>query len=238
MKTEVVKSSPRELDGFDTIEGEDQPAHAGIIQGTLIKFGTSSLPTKWALPDGTQLSPQLELVPVNILRVVQKWPPGDNATNEPPETRILEPHEKVPDVEQLNVDCPRAEWRMRDGQPKGPFEFAYCVWLLDLRTMNRFTYIASTVGGQRAVRELRDHVTWMRKFRGSRLFPIVTLADVFMSTRFGGRQRPHFALTGRWITLGNGGSEVLLEKPAASTGGARTVEAPTAKEVTGDEIPF
>jgi len=62
---------------------------------------------------------------------------------------------------------------------------------------------------------LVEKIKWMRKFKGPHLVPVVCLSDIFMQTRFGGRQRPHFLIK-RWVTMGNGSEEqVLLPAPAA-----------------------
>jgi hypothetical protein len=89
------------------------------------------------------------------------------------------------------------------------------------------------------VRELRDRVDWMRKFRGANVYAGVVLADVFMSTDYGGRQRPHFEIM-HWIRFGDAGTPLpapeqptLIDKgePPTPTAGAQTTESP--KQKTG-----
>jgi hypothetical protein len=79
----------------------------------------------------------------------------------------------------------------------------------------------------------------MRRFRGPGIFAVVCLRDVFMNTRFGGRQRPHFEVQ-RWVRLGDGGGEPLAISgptgPLPENKTAETVTVPSAKEVTGDEV--
>jgi hypothetical protein len=73
----------------------------------------------------------------------------------------------------------------------------------------------------------------MRRFRGGSVCPVITLTDTHMNTRFGGRQRPHFDVK-RWVNFGGeGGAQPVLPP---STG--HTVEPPTAKEATGDSVPY
>jgi hypothetical protein len=50
-----------------------------------------------------------------------------------------------------------------------------------------------------------------RRIHGN-VYPVVTLADIFMKTRFGGRQRPHFEVK-RWADL-SGGEATALPAPA------------------------
>jgi hypothetical protein len=238
MSQDMIKQNTRELDGFegfeDGIEGDDNAQSTSIIQGTRVKFTNEA---KWVTYDGEQLPSERELVGVDILRIVQKWPPGDNNNNEPPKTTTLEPGQKFPDVDELNAKTPRAEWRTGPaGQPVGPYERAYVVYLLDPQTVARFTYITPTMGGGIAVRDLAERVEWMRKFRSARVYPVVTLSNTYMPTRYGGRQRPHFNIK-RWVTFGSTG-DVLPAADSPQLTGPKVVEPPTAKEVTDDEILF
>jgi hypothetical protein len=124
----------------------------------------------------------------------------------------------------------------RDRQPRGPWQAQHVVRLFDPRTMDRFSYPTGTVGGGMCVRDLVDRVKLMRQYRGENVYPVVTLTDTFMPTRYGGRQRPHFNIR-KWIKLGDGGGILSpTESPALS--GPQTVEAPTAKEVVDDEIKY
>jgi hypothetical protein len=62
-----------ETDGFETfeagVEGEESQGR-GVIQGTCVKFTNEAA---WMINDGDELSGDLELVVVDIARVVQKW---------------------------------------------------------------------------------------------------------------------------------------------------------------------
>ena len=199
----------------------------------------------------------LELAAVNVIRVVQKWKDGV-----PEETIILEPGQKFPDVEKMNEAAPRAEWvEGPDGKMRGPWQAQHIVYLLNLETMDRYSYPTGTVGGGIAVRELVDKTKWMRRLRGENVHPVVVLSDVFMNTRFGGRQRPSFVIK-RWIDLGGDNktlpapspaliehvekelaeakkpAEAAAKKPAKVTKvGARKVDEPTLEEILNDDLP-
>jgi hypothetical protein len=54
--------------------------------------------------DGDEIPTDLELVAVDVGRVVQKW-----QEQQPVETIILEPHQKFPDVKEMNEKIPREE---------------------------------------------------------------------------------------------------------------------------------
>ena len=244
--TDIVKHEPTKLvDNFegwdDGVEGDDRPQGAGIIQGTLIKFTNEYT---WVMRDGEELPENLELCPVDVLRVVQKW-----HDQQPIETIILEPHQKFPDIKRMNEEAPKEELvEGPDGKMRGPYQAQHIVYLLDLETMDKYTFPTGTNGGRRAVRELRNKLVWMRKLRGANVYPVVTLSDTFMPTQFGGRQRPHFIVK-RWVRLGGEGGEVealpspkpvsasAVETSAQSELPLNEVKEPSLKEELNDAIP-
>ena len=223
---EVMKPPIDDWAFEDAVEGENSPANR-LIQGQKVKFSNQAT---WTIGEGEELPKTRELVAANVIRVTQKWVDGR------PMTRILEPGEKFPDVEKLNANTPQSEWREGpDGKLHGPFQNSYVLYLIDMSNAERFTYVASTIGGGIAVRDLVDRTRWMRSFRGANVYPIVTLSDTFMNTRFGGRQRPQFVIKG-WVALGGDGALPPTEPPALT--GPQTVAPPTAKEAMSDAIPF
>ena len=256
--TDIVKHEPAKLvDNFegwdDGVEGDDRPQGAGIIQGTLIKFTNEYT---WVMRDGEELPENLELCPVDVLRVVQKW-----QDQQPIETIILEPHQKFPDIKKMNEEAPKEELvEGPDGKMHGPYQAQHIVYLLDPKTMDKYTFPTGTAGGAIAVRELRDKIVWMRKFRGPNVYPTVLLRDTFFPTRFGGRQRPHFKiLPNRWVRLGGEGDQIepasgLTPLPPPTTATAtpdkpiepatvqselplETVKEPSLKEELNDDLP-
>jgi len=92
----------KNVDGFDTfedgVEGEKQRA-SGPIQGTLIKFTNTG---EWAFRDDEILPDDLELVAIDIARIVQKW----GADHQPLETIYLKNGEKFPDLTRMNDEVP------------------------------------------------------------------------------------------------------------------------------------
>src|SRR6516165_1882788 len=124
----VKKDRPNVIDGFegweDRFEGDDRPEGAGIIQGILLKFTNEAT---WVTRDGDELPANLELVAVDVGRVLQKW-----QDQQPVETIILEPHQKFPDIEKMNEETPKEEWvEGPDGQMRGPWQAQHIVYLLD-----------------------------------------------------------------------------------------------------------
>jgi hypothetical protein len=245
MTNEVTKQTPP-LDGFagfeDAIEGEDQPR--GPLQGTRrVKFDDAT----WATADGEEITPDREFIVANIVRVVQKI-----IDKKAVETRVLEPGEKFPNFKKLNEAAPREEWGEDfNGNPRGPWIGREIVLMLDPISMDRFAFSAylNTIGSVLAVRDLAQRTNDMRNFRGAHVNPVITCSDVFLPTKYGGRQRPHFKIP-RWVPFGGDGKTQALLPPTsptlppadaqagqASSDGLHTVEPPSVAETLDDSIP-
>ena len=247
MSNDIVKKDPTSIDNFagweDGVEGDDRPQSAGIIQGSLVKFSNEAM---WVTRDGDELSADLELVAVDVGRVVQKW-----QDQQPVETIILQPHQKFPDIEKMNEETPKEQWvEGPDGQMRGPWQSQHVLYLLDLKAMDKYTFPTGTAGGRIAVGELRDKLMWMRRLRGPNVYPVIALSNTFMNTRFGARQRPYFKIV-RWVRLGGEGGEVEALPPPPSSATAQSapvtqtsaqsdlplVTEPSLAEEMSDEIP-
>ena len=93
------------------------------------------------------------------------------------------------------------------------------------RALDELTYVTSTDGGDIAVEELSKKVMSLRELHGNpNICVVVKLRNTFMSTGYGGQQRPYFLYL-RAVTFGDGGA-------------VKPIEPPSAKDVTGDEIRF
>jgi hypothetical protein len=246
MSNEIVESPSHALDGFDAWGG-DEEQDARAEEGYRVKFTNEA---KWVANDKI-LSPTLELVAVNIDRYVIYWKP-DGTGPDRAKSYYLKPGQKFPDIDQMNADTPKDQWRESFGKDVGPWQAQHIVRLLDPVSMDRYSFPTSTDGGHAAVLELRQRTKDMRQVRGVRVFALVRLRDTFMPTAYGGRQRPYFEIV-RFVTFGDDGavkSSVLPSSDTPSLAGPstpstvsdsaqmRTVEPPTAKEVTQDEILF
>jgi hypothetical protein len=197
--TDAMKNYTPPDDGFDdTSDGDLFPR---VIQGTLVRFGNDGA---WKDSDDEKIPEGLELVVNSIGRVVQKW-----INQSPVETTFLQPSEKCPDIEALNAACPKSEWGEDfNGNPRGPWQVQQVVYLVNLETMQKFTFPTSTTGGGIAIGELKDAVQLMRRYRGAGVYPVVRLTSRHMHTRFGGRERPFFQIL-RWISFDQSGGPAL-----------------------------
>jgi hypothetical protein len=233
--TELRKIETKAIDGFagytNHVEGSEQPPSVGLIRGMRIRFSADE---RWLDRDDNELSPDLGLIAANLERVVRKWI-GDN----PVETIVLAPGQKFPNLEKLNDECPRSEWREKFGKLVGPWSAEHIFHFLEPKTMAAFTWPSpiTTFGSARAVSDLVERINWMRKARCSdHIFPIVTLGKTFMQTQYGGRQRPVLEVK-RWILLGGDQKLLGANEPAAIGPPLQEVKAPSLAEELNDSIP-
>jgi hypothetical protein len=239
-------------DGFDDDGMTDSEIR--VIQGEKWKFNNEG---DWVNDSDEVIPPTREVVVVDVTRVLQKWIDRMPVKGT---TRFISFGERI-DTDALNEACPKSEWgEDPGGHEQGPWRIQAVVYMVDATTMARFTYTTNTAGGGIAIGDLRDAVKWMRKLKGPGIYPVVSLGDKHMNTRFGGRQRPHFVIK-RWISFGPDGM-TPLPAPASPQGGpggtlplassqgklpkassalpsgTRSVEEPTLHEEMDDGIPF
>jgi len=252
MSNELEKPTPRALDGFDVyddaVEGQEEPRSQ---QGSLVKFTNEAT---W-VANGEEISPELKLVAVDVDRYVVYWKP-DGSGPDRERSYYLGPSDKFPDIKLLNATAPESEWREAFGSMHGPWQAQHIVRLLNPDSLDRYSYPTSTDGGHIAVKDLVDRTRWMRKVKNDpNIYAQVTLSNTFMSTRFGGRQRPHFHIV-QFVKLGGGelvaadtpsiagpASEGSGPAPATGTSGVaaasmQAVAPPSLKEEINDAIPF
>ena len=227
---ELIKSEQEVmLDGFDAYGDE---LDRRLLQGTQIKFTNAYT---WVTRAGEEMPTDEEFIAVDVKRVEAKWTTDKNA---PPQTRVLLPGEKFRDIRKLNEETPKSEWREYNGQLKGPWENQHYLYLLD-QLMKRYTYVASTSGGNIAISELVQQVKDARIVYGPDTYAKVRLSDTWMKTSYSpdGRQRPHFIITGYTRKRGGGGDGKLVELPnLTESEELEHLDKPTAKQVLDDDI--
>ena len=225
-------SQSQELDGFSGFV--EYGGGKRTFEGTKIKFTTEAT---WIDASGQEITGPL--VAVDVLRRVCWWIGGDLVKAE-----ILAPKQAWPDISALNEQEPKENWRMAFGKHVGPVQGEHVVLLVNFETMERYWWPSpiDTIGSAIAVHNLVDQVALMRKFRGQNVFPVVELSHTFMSTNYGGRERPLLQVID-WKRFGPNGTAALPEpKPApaveASSTPTTAAEAPAvAPEKQPESIP-
>ena len=229
---ELIENAMKEvMDGFDAYGDE---LDRRLLQGTQIKFTNAYT---WVTRAGEEMPTDEEFIAVDVKRVEAKWTTDKNA---PPQTRVLLPGEKFRDIRKLNEETPKSEWREYNGQLKGPWENQHYLYLLD-QLMKRYTYVASTSGGNIAISELVQQVKDARIVYGPDTYAKGRLSDTWMKTSYSpdGRQRPHFIITGYTRKRGGGGDGKLDELPdLTKSEELEHLDKPTAKQVLDDDIAF
>src|SRR5262249_48344586 len=153
------------------------------IQGVEASFTNDS---RWVDGNDEALPPGLRVVPAGVKRVVQKWLPGNGGP--PVETITLEAHQPFPDVKEMNNKCPESEWGTDlNGKPRGPWQIARVLYLIDPQTLDQYTFIATNIGSTRAVDDLVNKIRWVQKHRGPDVLPLLQFSTTWMPTRYGGR---------------------------------------------------
>jgi hypothetical protein len=207
---------PAVYDGFDETE-----VNARLIQGARIDCNVLDTAAPWKNPDDTPVDADAEWLVTGIHEAIQRWRDGQC------ETTHKQPGVPLPSVKELNAGVPASEWETNKftGEPRPPYEHVWVVYLVDLATCDRRTFVSGTVGAKIAWEELRDRVAWMRRLRGERVLPIIRLGiGSFLTRKFGVRPRPTF-LPNRWI-----GPAITMPAPQIEHTPAPTNEYAAAKE--------
>jgi hypothetical protein len=211
-----------------------------LIHGEILKF----VDGVWSIRGGGEPPPDTVMLAIGTTEAVQCW-----KDQQVLDTVIKRPDELLPDINQLNEQIPQKEWETGlDGQPKAPWAHVYVVYFVDPREGALYTYLNSTWGAKRAVKDIEQRVEWMRAMRGERVSPLVKLSSKPMKTQYGKKMRPHFEII-EWRELGGGGGNgVLPNKPTPQlTGPAKAdpaakvgkpVKPVSRKEELDGEIPF
>jgi hypothetical protein len=183
LTTDGIDGHTDEVTGQETKKG-------GLFRGTRIKFSKTC---QWEIDD-EPIDPAIRLIFIDVTRIVTRWGPD----KKPVETIVLEPGEKWPDHEAWNDALPHTEWIQGMNGLVGPWRPQQIVHFLNPKSMAQFHWADGTVGGSIAIREAVESIKAMRRFRPGAA-PVVELASKFMNTKFGGRQRPHFAIH-NWVS--------------------------------------
>jgi hypothetical protein len=241
-------SEDQENDGLSSFSLEQIGQHTGAFGGArLLKYVTDHFVTR----EGETIEPSREMVVLGLKKVVQKFV-GQKLVD----TIVVPDGEKMPDITAMNEAAPREQWGTDlNGNPVGPYVRVLVLKMLDVKTMDRFAFVTSSVGGAIAVGDLSDKTKIMRRLNGPGVAPVVSCSTTNFKTRFSMRKRPDFRVL-RWITLGDSGEGLpkpepakMLATPAAVPKASlptigkpvafgAPVERPTLKHEMGDDVPF
>jgi hypothetical protein len=215
MSTELAttNSNPPASDGFDV----EETGGNSLIRGVMLKFKDNDwLANKTEfLPAGTRVTA------IGTTMAWVRW--GEEG---PPEHRVTESGHRHPLRDTLG-DLNKDEWPAGlDGAPADPWRDTRYVYLVDGETAATYTFVTDSMGGRRAVSELKTQIQTYRVAHPNAV-PIVELAKTTMPTKFGIKQRPLLKVTGWHIP------------PAPAVPQARAVAAAgTIKSDMDDSIPW
>jgi hypothetical protein len=154
--------------------------------------------------DGDGLTPATEMLAVATTIGLQCW-----SDKELLDEIVERPGEKLPNVDDLNKQIPRNEWRPGlDGQPRPPWQLNWVIYLIDLESATKYTFLNSTTGAKIAVTRLADKMKTMRILRGAGVRPLVKLDSRPMKTSYGQKMRPEFTVID-WRDFGEASGGLL-----------------------------
>jgi hypothetical protein len=210
-------------DGFAVPERDN----SSFIKGKMTKF-----------VDGRFVADKTEVLPNNIqlvaVGVATEWVRWDG--KEPPEHRVTRPGERHPERDEL-PDQDQSQWPPGlNDEPSDPWRDSRRLHLISPQTGGDFTFVTDSIGGRRAVSDLKSAIRNVRTAHPNAV-PIVELASVAMKTRFGMKQRPDFKVVG-WLN-GPGSRPAafaVTNKPGATLIPSNT-SATARREEIGNDIP-
>ena len=178
--------------------GENRPVRS--LQGEVVlKF----VDPNWSA-NGVNCNDR-ELICYDKSYEVIRW--GDNNRRE--EVIPLIRGAPSPDLKAMNAAIPQAQWRIGlDGNPEPPYQLRRVLEFLDPKNMERLSWPhnVEVAGSSRAAEELEGRIKIARRVSRKNACAVVKLANTFMTTRWGGQQRPYLAIV-YWVCLGEHGIE-------------------------------
>lgn len=204
-----ITTTPPPSDGFDDT-GDDRGS------ATFVKFDPQD-PDLWVDRNHDPIA-RKPWIAVKLGKEAVRW--GDK--------QIAERQSGDADIDALNAAIPEEEWELSpiDQKPKPPWSMQYTVFMANPEDGSRIISSNSTFGQRAAYADLKDRVSFMRKYRGAPLVPVVELSSKPMKTRFGTRSRPDYKIID-WRDFGGGGDAPAIAAPVAPL---------TSKEIVNDSI--
>ena len=186
-------------DGFSNVPLTGQ----GAMRGSPITYNAQ---------DGNYWRDRVDVVNGETFAVVayrrgwQHWPLDGSA----PQLILDEPG--APHPERSTFGCQdQSEWRDGPNGPSDPYVDVWTLFLANPDSGAEATFITSTAGGAMAVEILVDEIRKKRR-REPDAYPLVRLEDTTFKTRYGVKNRPHFAIVG-WVFPGGDREPAAAPEP-------------------------
>lgn len=173
-----VALRPAADDGFAV----EEKINTGLICGKMLKFtdGNFTVDKVETLPANTRL------IAMAMATVWVHWEAGKPVEHR--QTQAGEPHPSRGEL----PDQDESLWPSGlNDQPEDPWKDTRYLRLIDPKTGADYTFVTDSIGGRRAVSELKRQIANMRAMEPAAI-PVVILGKAEMKTKFGKKQRPDF----------------------------------------------
>ena len=169
-------------DGWDSIPQET----GGLIRGQIIKFANG-------IYAADKLSiMNCESIKWEVLGVLPVWIRWQN--NAPVEYKTAEPGGKFPNRDDLShLDQEKWPFGHNSDERQDPWRNCRYLYLLNTETGTEATFITETIGGRKAIAELKDAIKEKRRVR-PRAIPIIRLTVEQMHTAARVVAKPSFKI--------------------------------------------
>ena len=224
-KSETLPAVP--INDFNATDGSDH-----LIKGTILRC----VDGRWADRNGISYPTGTVMLALGTTQALQHWQDGM-----PIDTILKQAGQPLPDAKELNAEIPQEEWELGlDNKPRPPWVVQFVVYLIDPNDASAYTFINSTIGARIAVEHLENRVRAMRMLRGAQVVPLIKLDSRPMTTKYGAKLRPEFAIVD-WRELraglkGETTPQIEHRKSVEQVG--RPVEPVSTEEELDDQIPF
>jgi hypothetical protein len=213
MANSIILVGGSDDDGFASVPTTGR----GAMRGSALTYNAS---TNEYLLDRVDVVNGEKLVVLACRRGYQYWPLDGSA----PQLLLDEPGAAHPERSAFG-DQDKSKWRKGPNGPSDPYVDIWALFCANPDTGAESTFITSTAGGFMAVEILVEEIRKKRR-RELDAYPLVRLEDTKFPTRYGLKDRPHFAIGG-WIFPG-GEREPAPEPPKPAIAAVPPAPAPAA----------
>jgi len=138
---------------------------------------------------------------------------------------ILEPGQPWPNIDAMNAQCPRSEWRTYFEKQIGPYQPQRVVYLWDPVSQTKYTWPTSSTSGMVCISDFVEKVG-RKRMSAPHAKALVRLGSLLWSKRYG-TLGPDLIIV-QWLALNEDGKLLPIPETPAISG----------KDATQDEIGF